>query len=89
MGREVHARLDGDDLTGGERSIAGGGHPRALVDLEAHAVARGVQEGVTPAGGLDDLATGGVDRLDPTTSSIRCCAGSGEPTMIVRVMSEQ
>ena len=102
---EVDAGLDGDDVAGGERSIAGRGHPGPLVDLEADAVAGGVQEGVAPAGVVDDRAAGRVDRRRPrrpaatastpacwaasTTST--CAAGSAtaSPTRTVRVMSEQ
>ena len=76
---QVHTRLDGDDDAGGERSIGGGRHPRGLVDLEAHAVAGAVQEGVAPAGVVDDVAAGRVDRRRrprpaPTASTPACWA---------------
>ena len=42
--REVDARLDGDDVAGGERVGALGGEPRRLVDLQPEPVAEAVAE---------------------------------------------
>src|SRR5438270_1111955 len=58
---KVHTGLDRDDVTGGERSSGRERDPRVLMDLEPDAVPGSVREGIGPAGGADDLATGLVD----------------------------
>ena len=78
--------------------------PRVLVDVEAHAVAGAVDEGVGPAGVGDDVAAGGVDVRAVDAGPHRGHAGAwarrprrasaaasacGSPTHTVRVMSEQ
>ena len=60
VAREVDARLDGDDVAGGERVGRLGGEPRRLVDEQADAVAEAVAEVVAEAGGRDHVARGGV-----------------------------
>ena len=57
----VDARLDGHDLAGGERRVAALREPRALVDLDADAVAEAVAEVLAVAGGGDDVARDRVD----------------------------
>src|SRR5262249_55282252 len=63
---EVDPGLHGDDVAGGERSIALRPDPRPLVDVEADAVTGRVEEGSPPAVAIDDLTAdlvelGGAD----------------------------
>src|SRR5262249_31412190 len=58
---EVHAGLDGHHVTRGQGITRRPGHPWGLVDLEADAVARPVDERVGPAGFVDDGAARVVD----------------------------
>src|SRR3974390_338416 len=51
---DVHARLHGDDESGGEDSSAQLGHRRGLVNVEADTVAGAVLEAVGPPGVADD-----------------------------------
>src|SRR4051812_33339849 len=59
--RDVDARLDGHHVARGKRVLALLRQPRALVDLETHAVAESVPEVLAVAGRVDDPARHGVD----------------------------
>src|SRR3954467_12446498 len=59
---EVDPGLDGHDGTRGQRVVLLAAEARRLVDLEAHAVPETMNERLTVARALDDLATHGVDR---------------------------
>ena len=72
---EVDARFDGDDAAVDQRSSRGPAHPGVLVDVETHAVAGAVQEGVGPAGLVDDRAAGRVDVLAADPGGHRGDAG--------------
>ena len=91
---EIHTGLDGDDVTGCERSSRRPRDPRVLVDLEADAVAGAVGERVGPTGLADDdrqasstalVSVPAATAATPaacaavTTSSIRRCVAEGSP----------
>src|SRR5438270_9960114 len=60
---QVDARLDGDDVAGGERVLGQRRQPRPLVDLEPDAVPEAVAEVLAVARVGDQLARGRVDVL--------------------------
>ena len=63
LARQVDARLDRHHFPRRQGVLGALREARPLVDLEPDPVAEAVAEAVAVAGGLDQLAGGGVDRL--------------------------